>query len=113
MSTERIIPFTDLPGSDISRSLEGYTAGASVSIITVDFPPGHGPKLHTHPYEELFVVLEGTASFRVGDRTVEVGPQNIVIVPPNTPHGFTNTGDGLLKQVDVHAADRFTTTWLE
>jgi len=38
----------------------------------VDAPPGGGPKLHKHPYEEIFVVQEGTATFTAGDETIKV-----------------------------------------
>ncbi len=37
----------------------------------------------------------------------------VIIVPPNTPHKFTNTGEGRLRQVDIHASERFITEWLE
>ena len=31
--------------------------------MVVNAPPGGGPNLHTHPYEEVFVVQEGHATF--------------------------------------------------
>lgn len=38
-----------------SYEFEGYLHGESnVSFIWVDLPPGGGPKLHKHPYEEFF-----------------------------------------------------------
>jgi mannose-6-phosphate isomerase-like protein (cupin superfamily) len=36
-----------------------------------------------------------------------------VVVPAGVPHGFANSGDGQLRQVDVHASGRFVTEWLE
>jgi mannose-6-phosphate isomerase-like protein (cupin superfamily) len=36
-----------------------------------------------------------------------------VIVPPNVPHKFVNSGEGRLKQVDIHAHKHFITNWLE
>jgi quercetin dioxygenase-like cupin family protein len=41
---------------------EGVERGVGVSLIFVDAPPGDGPRLHRHPYEEVFVVQEGEAS---------------------------------------------------
>ena len=29
------------------------------------------------------------------------------------PHGFLTSGDGVLRQIDVHLSPRFATTWLE
>ena len=42
-----------------------------------------------------------------------VGAGSVVIVAAGEPHGFTNTGDGPLRQIDIHVADAFSTDWLE
>ena len=33
--------------------------------------------------------------------------------PAGVPHKFVNTGTGPLRQIDIHANDRFVTVWLE
>ena len=81
--------------------------------MVVDAPPGGGPKLHRHPYEEVFLVQEGFATFTAGEQTVEVKVGQVVVVPAGVAHKFVNTGAGRLRQVDVHASERFTTEWLE
>jgi mannose-6-phosphate isomerase-like protein (cupin superfamily) len=43
---------------------------------------------------------------------VVVGPGNVVVVPAGEPHGFTNTGDGVLRQIDIHVSNAFATRWL-
>jgi mannose-6-phosphate isomerase-like protein (cupin superfamily) len=70
-------------------------------------------RLHQHAYTEVFIVQEGSATFRVGSETLEVEAPRTLIVPAWTPHGFTNTGQGRLKQVDIHHSPRFVTEWLE
>ncbi|MEA2410878.1 MAG: hypothetical protein QOC77_1439 [Thermoleophilaceae bacterium] len=42
--------------------------------------------------------------FTVGDDTIEAGPGHVVIVPPNTPHKFVNSGTERLQQVSIHPA---------
>jgi hypothetical protein len=37
----------------------------------------------------------------------------ILIVPPNTPHKFTNLGPGPLETTDIHENGSFITEWLE
>ena len=98
---------------DDAGELQGYHLGANVSVIVVDAPPGGGPKLHRHPYEEVFVVQEGNATFTAGDETIEVEGGQVVVVPAGVPHKFVNSGTGRLRQVDIHASDRFVTEWLE
>jgi mannose-6-phosphate isomerase-like protein (cupin superfamily) len=110
----QIVAMADLPSAGWSADFEGYLyGGAPVSIIFVDVPPGGGPRLHRHPYLELFIVHEGTATFTVGDATYDVAAGQIVIGPADVPHTFINTGTGPLRQTDVHCNDRFVTEWLD
>ena len=94
---------------------EGFAhGGARVSFISVDtLEPGAGPRLHRHPYEEVFIIQEGRARYTVGATTVEGVAGQIIVVPPNTPHKFANLGPGRLRQVDIHVSERFITEWLE
>ncbi len=93
---------------------EGYQYGeAPVSFFLVDAPPGGDPRLHRHPYAEVFVVQEGRATFTAGTETLEVGGGQIVVVPPGLPHTFVNAGDIPLRQVAIHASGRMITEWLE
>jgi quercetin dioxygenase-like cupin family protein len=108
-----VVNQSELPFSRIARELQGEEyGGVGASLIFIDAPPGRGPSLHQHPYAELFVMQEGEASFTAGDETRRVGPGDIVIVPPNTPHGFVNSGDGNLRQLAIHLNARFITEWL-
>jgi len=40
-------------------NLEGADHGATLSLILDHSEPGHGPRLHTHPYDETWVVIDG------------------------------------------------------
>jgi mannose-6-phosphate isomerase-like protein (cupin superfamily) len=94
--------------------LQGYLfGGAHVCLIFVDMEPGDGPRLHRHAYEEIFIVLEGQARFTVGSDTIEAHAGQVLIVQPRVPHKFVNSGSGRLRQIDIHASDRFVTEWLE
>jgi mannose-6-phosphate isomerase-like protein (cupin superfamily) len=110
----QIIVRDDLPYRGNSYELEGHLhGGAKVSVIFFEGPPGSGPHLHRHPYAEVFIVQEGQATFIVGDASLEVTGGQIVVAPAGVPHKFTNTGTGPLRQIDIHASDRFVTVWLD
>jgi quercetin dioxygenase-like cupin family protein len=94
-------------------SWEGADVGSVVSGFVVDAAQGEGPGPHTHPYSETFIVLEGRGRFRYGDRFIEAEAGAIVVVPPQTAHGFTGLGPGNLRLVAIHASPRMATTWLE
>jgi len=104
---------TDLPKDVISRDFVGEQhGGVGACVIFVEAPPGEGPKLHRHPYVELLIVIEGTATFDDGSSTREVGAGEMAIVDPRQAHGFINSGTGVLRQVDIHLSPRFITEWL-
>jgi mannose-6-phosphate isomerase-like protein (cupin superfamily) len=109
----RIVSLSDPGYGYDANEVQGHNHTAAVSIIVVDAPPGGGPKLHRHPYEEVFVIQEGTATFTAGDETIEASGGQVVIVPGGVPHKFVNTGECRLRQVDIHANNRFITEWLE
>jgi mannose-6-phosphate isomerase-like protein (cupin superfamily) len=109
----RIVSLSDPGYGEDANEVQGHNYNAAVSIIVIDAPPGSGPKLHRHPYEEVFVIHEGTVTFTAGDETIEAKGGQVVVVPAGVPHKFTNTGEGRLRQVDIHASDRFVTEWLE
>ena len=99
-----VISKEELPNGN---RFEGYRyGGVDVSFFLVDSPPGGGAVLHTHPYEEVFVTLEGQATFTVGDATIEVGAGQVVVAPAGVPHKFVNSGTGPLRQVDIHPSGR-------
>lgn len=94
----------DLPGSERARRFEGKDHEATASFFVNTHAPGEGPSLHRHPYEEIFILLDGSATFRRGEDEIGAEKGEIVIVPANTPHGFTNTGDERLLFVSIHPA---------
>ena len=108
-----IVAFDDLDRSEHAHELVGAEHGdVPFSVILVHSQPGVGPKLHRHPYAEVFIVEAGEATFRIGDETVVVDGGHVVVSPPGEAHGFTNTGRGELRLTAIHAASRFDTEWL-
>ena len=109
----KLIRFDDLPHESHSHEFVGADhEDTPFSVILVHSLPGMGPRLHRHPYAEVFIVESGTATFQIGSETIEVRGGHVVVSPPGEAHGFTNTGDGELRLTAIHGAGRFTTEWL-
>ena len=109
-----IVPFDALDHTDHAHEFVGGEHGdVPFCVILVHSRPGVGPKLHRHPYAEVFVVETGEATFRIGERTVVVKGGHVVVSPPGESHGFTNTGAGELRLTAIHGGPRFDTEWLE
>lgn len=104
----------ELPNSGNTSEFEGYLHGdIDISFLLVDMQPGEGVRLHKHPYQEIFIIQEGVATYTVGTTTLEARAGQIILAPADTPHKFINSGEGKLRQVDIHLSKRFITWWLE
>jgi quercetin dioxygenase-like cupin family protein len=99
-----------LPFVGMSHEFHGEKEGAPFSAYIVNAKPGQGPPLHTHPYVEVAFTIEGCATITVGNETREVKAGGIVVIPAETPHRFVNSGDTILRQIDVHASPTFVQT---
>jgi quercetin dioxygenase-like cupin family protein len=66
-----------------------------MSIVEVTEPPGTEAPLHVHYAEdEAFWIIEGSATFEVGDATIEAGPGDYLYGPRDIPHRYTVGPDG-------------------
>jgi mannose-6-phosphate isomerase-like protein (cupin superfamily) len=68
--------------------------------------------LHVHPYPETFVLLDGRGRWTAGDAVTELNPDQMLVVPADTPHGFRNVGEAPLLVVSVHASGTLEQTFL-
>jgi quercetin dioxygenase-like cupin family protein len=109
---ESVIEVDQLPRGEHSERFDGHAHGAQVSFFLSHNQPGTGPELHRHPYEEIFIVQEGTVQFTLGEETIEATAGQIVVVPPRTPHKFVARSEPH-RQLSIHPAPRMETEWLE
>ena len=95
------------------KEVLGEELGTGASLIFVNAEPGRGASLHRHDYDEIFVVLEGEATMLGGEDGLKLYGGDVAVVPAGQPHGFVNSGDGALRQIDIHLSPRFVTEWLD
>ena len=63
-----------------------------------------GSAVHTQPsHDEIVIVLEGEAEFRVGDETRHIGPGDMVFIPRDTPHGRVQTTPPKWAALSIYA----------
>jgi mannose-6-phosphate isomerase-like protein (cupin superfamily) len=56
-------------------------------------PHPQGPGAHAHDEDDIFYVIEGTMSVRVGEQWIHASRGAFVLVPGGTTHDFENRGD--------------------
>jgi quercetin dioxygenase-like cupin family protein len=65
---------------------------------------GDGSKLHTQPdHDEIVIVIDGKAEFRVGDEVHRVGPGDFVFIPRNTLHGRVRTITESMSALSIYS----------
>ena len=67
--------------------------GSAVEIFDTKGPADAGPMPHTHPWEEIYVILSGELDVTVAGKTTRLVPGGFAHVPANTPHGYRNVTD--------------------
>jgi mannose-6-phosphate isomerase-like protein (cupin superfamily) len=98
----------DLPFVGSSYEFAGADQGnVGVSFFLVEAAKGRGAPLHRHGYDEILLVQEGRGRVVIGDETRDTIAGDILIVKAGTPHGFVNTGDSTLRQLDIHVSPTF------
>lgn len=93
----------DLLAGPRAKLFEGtrHGDGVELSFFVTTTPPDRGPPLHVHPDAEVFLVEAGEATFTIGDEELVVTTGHIVMVPPETPHRFHNSGRDTLRIVSI------------
>ncbi|WP_052457109.1 MULTISPECIES: cupin domain-containing protein [unclassified Streptomyces] len=84
---DRLAQLTDT--DRFSQKLIDHTSGGDhLAVGYIRTPPGGGsPRgLHTHAWEQIFYILEGTMEIEVEGERFSATPGTLVVFPAGTPH---------------------------
>lgn len=91
--------------------VEGADVGTDVTVLFYTTEEiGEGPRLHVHPYDEIFIVRTGRAQFTIGEQAIVAQAGDILLGPANVPHKFHNLGPGVLETTDIHLSKQWIQT---
>jgi quercetin dioxygenase-like cupin family protein len=62
------------------------TPGQELMLSVVTFEPHSVVKEHSHPHEQMGLMISGQALFTVGEETRLIGPGDIWRIPGGVPH---------------------------
>lgn len=98
-----LINIDDLPQEFVtpkhSKAFGRLVTGEHVEVGILEFKAGEGAHEHSHPHEQIVVVLKGKSRFTVDGETFEVGPGQAVHIPPNVHHKGETLEDSLVISV--------------
>lgn len=97
------VPITEL----VKGSNSHLVRGSNVMLSFLTMKAGSIFELHSHPEEQIMVVLEGYCDEVIEDKIYRVGPGDVLRLPPNVRHG------AFLREVDCRALDVFSPVRLD
>jgi quercetin dioxygenase-like cupin family protein len=75
-------------------------AGSQMMLSVVYFEPNSVVESHSHPHEQVGILLEGELTFTIGDQTQVVSPGQMWCIPGGVPHRVV-AGPKRAKALDV------------
>ena len=85
--------------------LARLVSGDECSLAVVELDPESVVAEHSHPNEQLGLVVRGSVRFRVGNEERELGPGGTWNIRPNVPHEVHTGPDGAVV-IDVFSPPR-------
>lgn len=61
-------------------------SGAKIEVGVFSYKAGEGARPHSHPHEQIIVVITGKARFTLDGEVEEINPRSAVLIPANVPH---------------------------
>lgn len=109
------LPSVRMDGEIMARIFDGgkHGDGVNVSAFIVDLQPGGGPKRHVHPYDEVFITIQGRVELEADGQIRTTGPDEVCVVPADIPHTFTNIGTTRAVMVNIHVNRNVITDFVE
>ena len=89
----------DIGSSEILIKATGEDTGGSFFMSETTIEPGFpGPPPHHHErLHDMFYVLEGALTVRLGEDTLQLESGGFVCVPPGVKHAFSNPSDKAVR----------------
>jgi quercetin dioxygenase-like cupin family protein len=91
--------------------LRGDHSGGQLSLTVIVVPPGAGPPLHTHDFDEAFYMLDGELTFQVDEAVVTRAAGESSFAPRNVPHALANQTDAPARYLLICSPAGFERHW--
>lgn len=101
------VDWNTMPWTKVREGVErkSFTGeGATLSLHRLW--PGHEPKPHQHPHEQIIYILQGQIDFHIAGTVTRVASGGLLVIPPNTQHHGVVVGDEPVLNLDVFTPKR-------
>lgn len=103
----RAVRWDEIPDEEVRPGVRRRGFGTSdVMLVMNECRPGMEVRPHSHDFDQIAMIVSGTAVYQVGDVRNEVGPGSIMHIPAGVEHYIEPTGDEPVMNLDVFAPAR-------
>ena len=101
------IDWNAMPWERVREGVERKAfSGEGATVALNRLMPGHEPRPHSHPNEQIAYVLSGTIDFHIGEEIVRVSAGGLLVIPPDVRHWGVVVGDEPVLNLDVFTPKR-------
>lgn len=81
-------------------------SGDNVLMVMNWLEPGMETNPHSHPFEQILYIVQGTLRLHLGDEIIEAGPGGLIRIPPGVEHYGEPVGDETVMNLDIFSPIR-------
>jgi len=85
--------------------------GENEMLCWLELKPGCKVPRHSHIHEQISHVIRGRLRFHIDGESIEVGPGESLLIPPNVPHEVEVVGKETVIDYDIFSPIR--RDWVE
>jgi quercetin dioxygenase-like cupin family protein len=86
----------------VMRVVAGSAEGAPTFVMRIfEIQPGSATPHHSHPWEHEIFVVAGRGTLKSGNTEKPLQEGDAVMVLPDEPHSFLNTGKDMLRIICI------------
>lgn len=97
----------DLPVTAVREGVVRHAvSGEGATVAWTTLQPGHEPRPHSHPYEQIVVILAGRAIFHVDGAEVSMACDHVLVIPAGVEHYAVVVGDEPVVDLSIFTPRR-------
>jgi quercetin dioxygenase-like cupin family protein len=94
--------WSDLPAERVMAGVTRQRVDAQhMTVLRYRYEPGAHFPAHSHPEEQVVLVLSGEIEFMVANRPVSAAAGSMLVIPPQTVHSARVLGDTPADTINV------------
>jgi mannose-6-phosphate isomerase-like protein (cupin superfamily) len=103
----KAVNWSEIPSEEVRAGVRRRGFGTpEVLLVLNECRPGMDLRPHAHDFDQIAMIVSGTAVYHVGDDHNEVGPGSIMLIPAGVEHHIEPTGEEPVMNLDVFAPAR-------